>query len=66
MKRTIIKLVQQTLCAALGLIEFLPYLGFGLLAGAVADRMKRKKIMVGCDLVAAFLLAVVPAAPPFG
>ena len=42
--------------AALGLIEFVPYLGFGLLAGVVADRMNRKKIMVGCDLVAAFLL----------
>jgi Transmembrane secretion effector len=47
--------------AALGLIEFVPYLSFGLLAGAVADRMNRKKIMVGCDLVAAFLLITVPA-----
>src|SRR5882762_9191360 len=42
--------------ATLGLIEFLPYLSFGLLAGAVADRMNRKRIMVGCDLVAALLL----------
>ena len=48
--------------AALGLIEFVPYLGFGLLAGAVADRMNRKKIMVGCDVIAAFLLAAIPAA----
>jgi MFS family permease len=48
--------------ASLGLIDFLPYLGFGLLAGAVADRMNRKKIMVGCDVTAAFLLAAVPAA----
>src|SRR5580704_6182617 len=47
--------------ASLGLIEFVPYLSFGLLAGAVADRMNRKKIMVGCDLVAAFLLITVPA-----
>ena len=48
--------------AALGLIEFVPYLVFGLLAGAVADRVNRKKIMVGCDVTAALLLAAVPAA----
>ena len=46
--------------ASLGLIEFVPYLGLGLLAGAVADRMNRKKIMVGCDVTAAFLLAAIP------
>jgi predicted MFS family arabinose efflux permease len=48
--------------ATLSLIEFVPYLSFGLLAGVAADRMNRKKIMVGCDVVAAFLLAAVPAA----
>jgi predicted MFS family arabinose efflux permease len=48
--------------ASLGLIEFVPYLGLGLLAGALADRVNRKKIMVGCDVTAAFLLAAVPAA----
>jgi predicted MFS family arabinose efflux permease len=48
--------------ATLGLIEFVPYLSFGLLAGAVADRMNRKKIMVGCDVIAAFLLVTVPVA----
>jgi MFS family permease len=48
--------------ASLGLIEAVPYLGLGLLAGAVADRMNRKKIMVGCDAIAALLLAAVPAA----
>ena len=46
--------------ASLGLIESVPYLGLGLLAGAVADRMNRKKIMVGCDVTAAFLLAAIP------
>ena len=51
--------------ASLALIEFVPYLGFGLLAGAVADRVNRKKIMVGCDVTAAFLLAAVPAAAAF-
>jgi hypothetical protein len=51
--------------AALGLIEFVPYLVFGLLAGAVADRVNRKKIMVGCDVTAALLLAAVPATAAF-
>ena len=37
---------------SLGPIEAVPYLGLGLLAGAVADRMNRKKIMVGCDVTA--------------
>jgi MFS family permease len=48
--------------ASLGLIEFVPYIGLGLLAGAVADRMNRKKIMVGCDATAALLLAAIPVA----
>lgn len=47
--------------ATVGLMEFLPYLAFGLLAGAVADRVNRKKIMVGCDVAAALLLVTVPA-----
>src|ERR1700721_2535385 len=51
--------------AALSLIEGAPYLGFGLLAGAVADHMNRKKIMVACDASAAFLLAAVPATAAF-
>jgi predicted MFS family arabinose efflux permease len=46
--------------ATVGLIEFLPYLAFGLLAGAVADRVNRKKLMVGCDATAALLLVTVP------
>lgn len=46
--------------ATVGVMEFLPYLAFGLLAGAVADRVNRKKIMVGCDLAAALLLVTVP------
>ena len=46
--------------ASLGLIQAVPYLGLGLVAGAVADRMNRKKIMVGCDVTAALLLAAIP------
>jgi len=48
--------------ASLGVIELLPYLGLGLVAGAVADRMNRKKIMVSCDAAAALLLAAIPVA----
>lgn len=43
-------------------VDAVPYIAFGILAGAVADRLNRKKIMVTCDLTAAFLLAAVPAA----
>jgi hypothetical protein len=40
----------------------LPYLLFGLFAGAFADRGDRKRIMIVCDLFCAVLLATVPAA----
>ncbi|MBN2984519.1 MFS transporter [Cohnella algarum] len=40
----------------------LPYLLFGLLAGALADRGNRKRIMIGCDLFSAAALASVPLA----
>ena len=48
--------------AALSAIQAAPYLVFGLLAGALADRLNRKKMMVACDGAAALLLAAVPAA----
>jgi MFS family permease len=48
--------------ASLTVIEAAPYLVFGLLAGAMADRLNRKKMMVVCDAAAALLLAAVPAA----
>ena len=46
--------------------EGLPYLVFGLLAGALADRMDRKRVMVGADLVNAAVLATVPVAAALG
>jgi Major Facilitator Superfamily len=48
--------------ASLSAIEAIPYLVLGLFAGAMADRLNRKKIMVACDATAAFLLAAVPVA----
>ncbi len=57
---------QRTGSAALtGLLaaaEALPYLLFGLLAGAVADRARRRLMMAGCDLGCALLMASIPAA----
>ncbi len=43
-------------------MEFVPYLTFGLFAGALADRMNRQKLMWGCELASAVLAASVPAA----
>ncbi len=48
--------------ASVNAIDALPYIALGLLAGAVADRLNRKKIMVACDGTAALMLAAVPAA----
>src|SRR5262245_61187221 len=46
--------------------ESLPYLCFGLVAGALADRADRKRVMVGTDLASAVVLLSVPAAYLFG
>jgi MFS family permease len=49
------------LTAAITALEALPYLLFGLLAGATADRRPRRRMMVRADLANAVLLATVPA-----
>jgi MFS family permease len=54
------------LTAAVVGLEALPYLMFGLLAGAVADRARRKRMMVGADLCCALILATVPLADVAG
>jgi MFS family permease len=46
--------------------EGLPYLLFGLVAGALSDRVDRQKLMVRCDLVNAAVLATVPIAAALG
>jgi len=46
--------------------EGLPYLLFGLLAGALADRVNRQRLMVSCDIVNALVLVSVPVAAAFG
>lgn len=46
----------------LATLEAIPYVVFGLVAGAVADRTDRRRIMVGCDLASACLLGLIPLA----
>lgn len=41
-----------------GAVEALPYLLFGTVGGALADRIDRKKIMVWSDLISAILLFI--------
>jgi MFS family permease len=41
-------------------LEMLPFLLFGLLAGVLADRRRRKAIMIICDFGRAAVLAIVP------
>jgi MFS family permease len=45
--------------------EGLPYLLFGLFAGALADRVDRRRLMVGADVINAVVLATVPIAAAF-
>lgn len=51
--------------ASLNALEVFPYIAFGLLAGAMADRLSRKKMMVTCDIAAAVVLAAAPVAAAF-
>ena len=37
----------------LGIVQFLPTLGFGLLAGALIDRLDRRRLMFACDVARA-------------
>lgn len=41
---------------------FLPYLLFGLVIGAWADRVDRKRLMIVCDIGRAIVIASIPAA----
>jgi MFS family permease len=50
----------------LGASTFLPFLLFSLIAGAIADRAPRVRLMVLCDLVRAGSLALIPLAAAAG
>jgi MFS family permease len=51
--------------ALLTTVEFVPYPLFGLFAGAVADRLDRRRIMVAAELVSGIALASIPIASAF-
>lgn len=52
--------------ALLATLEVLPYFVFRLLAGALADRVDRRRLMVGCNLAQALLVGSIPAAAALG
>src|SRR5215471_11514832 len=46
--------------------EFLPYLLFGLILGAWADRVNRKRMMIGTDIARALIIISIPLLYTFG
>src|SRR3954447_9867590 len=62
-------LTLQASAAEVGLLraaEFLPYLLLTLPSGALVDRMRRRPLMIGCDLWRAAVLLLVPVAAWLG
>lgn len=55
-----------SLTSAVTALQVAPYLVFGLLAGAMADRLPRRRIMLGAQLVSALSLLTIPAAQHLG
>lgn len=55
-----------TAAGALAAVRALPYLLFGLVAGALVDRWNRKRTMIACDLLRAVNMATIPAALSVG
>jgi MFS family permease len=55
-----------TLTALLTALEILPYLMFGLVAGATADRADRKRLLVTLDLANTVLIGSIPLAAAAG
>jgi hypothetical protein len=54
------------LTALLTALQTVPYLLFGLFAGAVSDRHDRRRIMLASDIAAALIVGSVPVADAFG
>ena len=52
--------------SALGLAGTVPSFVIGLVAGAWGDRLRRRPIMIACDLIRAAILTLVPAAAWLG
>lgn len=45
----------------LGIVQFLPTLGFGLVAGALIDRLDRRRLMLTCDVARAICFGALAA-----
>lgn len=54
------------LTALLVTVEATPYLLFGLITGAITDRMRRLRVMITCDIISAGGVASIPVAQTFG
>jgi MFS family permease len=54
------------LTATVSMLEAAPYVAFGLFAGALADRLDRRRLMIGADMADALLMASVPVAHLLG
>ncbi|MCL4541791.1 MAG: MFS transporter [Chloroflexi bacterium] len=52
--------------ATVAAAQLLPPLLFGFVAGPVADRIDRRKILIGCDLMSALVVATLPILHHFG
>lgn len=46
--------------ALLRVTQMVPYVFFGALAGAVIDRVDKRRLLMGCDIASAALMAAVP------
>lgn len=55
-----------SLTSAVTALQVAPYLVFGLLAGAMADRIPRRRIMLGAQAMSALSLLTIPAAEHLG
>jgi MFS family permease len=54
------------LTALLGTVYVAPYVLLGLFAGALADRLDRRRLMVGCEFGSAITLGSIPVASSLG
>jgi len=54
------------LAGVIAATRLLPYLFFGLVAGALVDRWNRKRVMIVCDIGRALALGSIPVAYTFG
>lgn len=52
--------------ALLRVTQMVPYVLFGALAGAVIDRVDKRRLLIGCDIASAVLMAAVPLAVATG